>query len=101
MYRLPILARQVATARLSNLYPIIASSTPSAVQNRRFYAKDVRFGGDVRAQMLVGVDILADAVAVTMGPKVKFLNCSLYNSMFLMFIFLLHLFFFVGKKCDP
>lgn len=37
---------------------------------RRHYAKDVRFGTDVRALMLQGVDILADAVAVTMGPKV-------------------------------
>ena len=37
---------------------------------RRFMAKDVRFGADVRAEMLKGVDILADAVSVTMGPKV-------------------------------
>ena len=37
----------------------------------RCFAKDVRFGGDVRASMLQGVDILADAVAVTMGPKVS------------------------------
>lgn len=36
----------------------------------RSYAKDVRFGPEVRALMLQGVDILADAVAVTMGPKV-------------------------------
>ncbi|XP_049877871.1 63 kDa chaperonin, mitochondrial-like [Pectinophora gossypiella] len=35
----------------------------------RNYAKEVRFGPDVRALMLQGVDILADAVAVTMGPK--------------------------------
>ncbi|CAF4869022.1 unnamed protein product [Pieris macdunnoughi] len=35
----------------------------------RFYAKDVRFGPDVRSLMLQGVDILADAVAITMGPK--------------------------------
>lgn len=35
----------------------------------RTYAKDVRFGAEVRALMLQGVDILADAVAVTMGPK--------------------------------
>lgn len=35
----------------------------------RTYAKDVRFGPEVRALMLQGVDILADAVAVTMGPK--------------------------------
>jgi len=41
-----------------------------APQAYRNYAKDVRFGADVRAVMLQGVDILADAVAVTMGPKV-------------------------------
>ena len=34
-------------------------------------AKDVRFGADVRAEMLKGVDVLADAVSVTMGPKVR------------------------------
>jgi chaperonin GroEL len=32
-------------------------------------AKDVRFGGDARQRMLNGVDILADAVKVTLGPK--------------------------------
>ncbi len=32
-------------------------------------AKDVRFGGEARARMLHGVDILADAVKVTLGPK--------------------------------
>src|ERR1700727_442977 len=32
-------------------------------------AKDVRFAGDARARMLRGVDILADAVQVTLGPK--------------------------------
>jgi len=32
-------------------------------------AKDVRFGDDARARMLRGVDILADAVKVTLGPK--------------------------------
>ena len=32
-------------------------------------AKDVKFGGDARARMLKGVDILADAVKVTLGPK--------------------------------
>nr|AAB20892.1 p60, 60-kda heat shock protein, hsp60 [human, T-cell leukemia mutant Jurkat cell line JPX-9, Peptide Partial, 29 aa] [Homo sapiens] len=29
-------------------------------------AKDVKFGADARALMLQGVDLLADAVAVTM-----------------------------------
>jgi chaperonin GroEL len=32
-------------------------------------AKEVRFGGDARQRMLHGVDILADAVKVTLGPK--------------------------------
>ena len=32
-------------------------------------AKEVRFGADARERMLRGVDILADAVKVTLGPK--------------------------------
>src|SRR5271169_3995657 len=32
-------------------------------------AKDVKFGGDARDRMLRGVDILANAVKVTLGPK--------------------------------
>jgi chaperonin GroEL len=32
-------------------------------------AKDVKFGSDARARMLRGVDVLANAVAVTLGPK--------------------------------
>jgi chaperonin GroEL len=32
-------------------------------------AKDVRFGADARERMLRGVDILANAVKVTLGPK--------------------------------
>ena len=32
-------------------------------------AKEVRFSADARARMLRGVDILADAVKVTLGPK--------------------------------
>jgi len=32
-------------------------------------AKEVRFGGDARQRLLRGVDILADAVKVTLGPK--------------------------------
>src|SRR6266508_3827536 len=32
-------------------------------------AKDVRFGGDARDKMLRGVDTLANAVKVTLGPK--------------------------------
>jgi chaperonin GroEL len=32
-------------------------------------AKDVKFGGDARERLLRGVDILANAVKVTLGPK--------------------------------
>ena len=32
-------------------------------------AKDVRFGGDARRRMMRGVDMLADSVKVTLGPK--------------------------------
>ncbi len=32
-------------------------------------AKEVKFGSDARARLLRGVDILADAVKVTLGPK--------------------------------
>jgi chaperonin GroEL len=32
-------------------------------------AKDVKFGGEARQRMLRGVDMLADAVRVTLGPK--------------------------------
>src|SRR5256885_2544810 len=32
-------------------------------------AKDVKFGADAREKMLRGVDILADALQVTLGPK--------------------------------
>lgn len=55
MYRLPNVLRSAAARQLA----------------ARSYAKDVRFGAEVRALMLQGVDVLADAVAVTMGPKVS------------------------------
>ncbi len=47
--------------RLAHLRPATGS---------RQYAKDLKFGAEARIAMLKGVDILADAVAVTMGPKV-------------------------------
>lgn len=55
MYRLPNVMRSAVARQLAV----------------RSYAKDVRFGSEVRALMLQGVDVLADAVAVTMGPKVQ------------------------------
>ena len=32
-------------------------------------AKDIKFGSDARAKMLAGVEVLAKAVKVTLGPK--------------------------------
>ena len=32
-------------------------------------AKDVKFGNEARAKMVTGVNVLADAVKVTLGPK--------------------------------
>ena len=32
-------------------------------------AKDIKFGSDARNRMLVGINVLADAVKVTLGPK--------------------------------
>lgn len=51
-----------------------------ALNIRRNYVKDIKFGADVRALMLQGVDVLADAVAVTMGPKVCILISYLLKS---------------------
>lgn len=39
--------------------------------SRNYAVKDIRFGVEARALMLQGVEELADAVKVTMGPKVK------------------------------
>uniref|UniRef100_A0A8C8ZRJ1 60 kDa heat shock protein, mitochondrial n=1 Tax=Prolemur simus TaxID=1328070 RepID=A0A8C8ZRJ1_PROSS len=58
MLRLPTVLRQMRPA-----------SRALAPHLTRAYAKDVNFGADARALMLQGVDLLADAVAVTMGPK--------------------------------
>ena len=52
----------------------IARSAPQSVKSivpRRGYAghKELKFGVEGRAALLKGVDILAKAVAVTLGPK--------------------------------
>lgn len=48
--------------------------------SRNYAAKDIKFGVEARALMLKGVEELADAVKVTMGPKVSFLLKILYIS---------------------
>ena len=71
MYRVSNALRSTSS-HLSRVYGAQTSSAITSVhlqQSRRGNAKDIKFGADVRSQMLTGVDILADAVAVTMGPK--------------------------------
>lgn len=55
--------------RLQRVLQFVANSKRYFSCSPFNYAKDIRFGPDVRSIMLQGVDILADAVAVTMGPK--------------------------------
>ena len=58
----------------------------SAKQCVRGLAKDLRFGNDARAEMLKGVNLLADAVSVTLGPKVRIYNDNIsYSEMFILY----------------
>jgi hypothetical protein len=61
------LRRGSATA----LARVIASSGRARVPVRGMASgKDIKYGVDARAQLLIGVDRLAEAVKVTLGPKV-------------------------------
>lgn len=40
------------------------------ISNRNYVAKDISFGVGARAALLQGVSEVAEAVKVTMGPKV-------------------------------
>lgn len=69
MYRLPSVvrpARQLFSPKL--LSPQLAVGFRTSRQHQA--PKELKFGADARASMLKGVDILTDAVAVTLGPKV-------------------------------
>lgn len=65
MYRVPSLLRPAVVRKM--ITPALNGSM--AIQHRH-YAKDLKFGSESRQLMLQGVDVLADAVALTMGPKV-------------------------------
>lgn len=71
MYRVSRIVRSAANqlSRVNGTQTCSAITSSHMHQSRRGTAKDIKFGADARAQMLTGVDILADAVAVTMGPK--------------------------------
>lgn len=69
MYRLPSVVRpaqQLFSLRL--LSPRLAQAFSTSRQHQA--AKELKFGPDARSSMLKGVEILTDAVAVTLGPKV-------------------------------
>jgi len=57
--------KAVAPVARRTAMPAVASMG----QSRGFAAKDIRHGSEARALMLEGCNRLADAVAVTMGPK--------------------------------
>ena len=69
MYRLPSVictARQLFSPKLFS--PRLAQGFSTSCHHQA--AKELKFGADARANMLKGVEILTDAVAVTLGPKV-------------------------------
>ena len=77
MYRIVrLMTTRRGASALNSAAPLGAAPSITVVPNQRQFsatscygAKDLRFGADARTQMLKGVDALADAVAVTMGPK--------------------------------
>lgn len=65
--------------RAAALYkPVSRLSLRCASQARFYPANDLKFGQEARVNMLKGVDVLADAVAVTMGPKVWKRKCCIF-----------------------
>ena len=66
MYRLPSFLRTThLTRKVLNPQFVACLSTSNSCN-----AKDLKFGRDGRSAMLKGVEILAEAVAATLGPKV-------------------------------
>ncbi|GJT95089.1 chaperonin CPN60-like protein 2, mitochondrial [Tanacetum coccineum] len=60
---------------LSSMFLILENAAPNGlvsgrvIWSRNYVAKDIEFGTKAHAAMLLGVNHLADAVKVTMGPK--------------------------------
>jgi len=57
---------------MNSISRLISSSGARAVSTSmvRGFAKEVKFGAEGRKMMMAGIDVLVDAVATTMGPKV-------------------------------
>lgn len=60
---------QLTARRGVSVYSQTALNGTAAAFNSRGYSKDIKFGNDGRHEMLKGVNKLADAVSVTLGPK--------------------------------
>lgn len=68
MHRVQLLARPLSrTAR--TLAPRLGASFSTS--SKYDSPKEIKFGADAKSLMLQGVDLMADAVGVTLGPKVS------------------------------
>ncbi|KAL0383691.1 UNVERIFIED_CONTAM: CLIP-associated protein [Sesamum calycinum] len=68
----------ILSARIvkSSSHLVSSSSSSRLSWSRSYAAKDIKFGVEARAVMLRGVEELADAVKVTMGPKVGTISAN-------------------------
>ena len=65
---------------LSTLRNSRRAATQAQKVTSRGFAKDVQTSHEARASMLAGCNKLADAVAVTLGPKVKHAQETLHKT---------------------
>ena len=63
-------ARKGAHTALARAAPAARRVPVHATPMRGMASKEIKFGNDARALLLQGVDRLAEAVKVTLGPKV-------------------------------
>lgn len=57
----------------------VTGGSSTARVARRYAHKDVKFSNEGRASILAGVDVLANAVSVTLGPKGVFHIAELFS----------------------
>lgn len=69
------------------------------ISSRNYVAKDISFGVGARAAMLQGVSEVAEAVKVTMGPKVVYI-ISFFFSEGSYHQCSANIFIGLGKECD-
>ncbi|XP_076905278.1 chaperonin CPN60-like 2, mitochondrial isoform X1 [Bidens hawaiensis] len=67
MYR--VAAAAVSSSIRSSTSRKLVMASGTVIWSRNYVAKDIQFGTRARAAMLLGVNQLAEAVKVTMGPK--------------------------------